>query len=92
MQHAWKLGLRNNVYKKGKEHCKSVSVFQYDLKGNFIKEWYCIKDIERELGFDNRNISACCRHKRNMAYGYIWRYLDDNSKIEYKPKTRNGRN
>lgn len=92
MKHAWKTGLRKNAYKIGKEHCRSVSVNQYDLQGRFIKQWYCVRDIERELRFDNRNICACCRHKRNMAYGYIWRYIDDDSKIEYNPKTHNGKN
>lgn len=92
MKEAWRLGLRDNIYKKGKEHFRSVKVNQYDLHGNFIRNWECIKDIERELGFDNRNISACCRHKRNVAYGYIWRYIEDRSEIEYNPKTHNGVN
>lgn len=74
MQHSWKMGLRNNIYKKGKEHYKSVIVYQYDLQNNLIKKWYCVKDIERELGFDNRNICACCRNKKKTAYGYKWSY------------------
>ena len=62
---------------------------QHSLSGDFIKTWYCIKDIERELGFDNRNICACCRHKKNIAYGYIWRYYGDSSDLFYNPKTKN---
>lgn len=74
MQHSIKLGLRKNSYKKGKEHFKSVIVNQYDLEHNFIKQWYCVNDIERKLGFNNKNICACCRKKRPTAYGYIWEY------------------
>lgn len=72
--HSIRIGLRKNSYKKGKDHCRSVIVNQYDLNNNFIKQWYCVKDIERELGYDNRNICACCRNKRPTAYGYIWKY------------------
>lgn len=74
MKHAMKLGLRDKIYKHGKEHFKSVIVNQYDLNNNFIKQWYCVRDIERELGFDNRNVCACCRGKRPTAYGYKWKY------------------
>ena len=75
MKEAWRLGLRDHIYKKGREHCRSVKVNQYDLQGNFIKTWYCVRDIERELGFDNRNICSCCRGKRPTAYKYKWKYV-----------------
>lgn len=74
---AWLTGaitLEKN-YKRGKDNCHARIVNQYDLNGNFIKKWYCIKDIQDKLGFDNRNISACCRKKRPTAYGYKWEYL-----------------
>lgn len=74
---AWLTGaitLEKN-YKRGKDSCHARIVNQYDLNGNFIKKWYCIKDIQDKLGFDNRNISACCRKKRPTAYGYKWEYL-----------------
>lgn len=77
MKEACRLGLRDHIYKKGKEHCRSVKVNQYDLQGNFIKTWYCVKDIERELGFDNRNICACCRGKKPTAYKYKWKYAEN---------------
>ena len=76
MAKAWRTGARSleKTYKRGKDNCCARIVNQYDLQGNFIKKWYCIKDIENELKFDNRNISACCRHKRPTAYGYKWEY------------------
>lgn len=78
MKKAWLTGARSKekTYKRGKENTCARIVNQYDLNGQFIKKWYCIRDIQRELGFDNRNISACCRRKRPTAYGYIWRYAE----------------
>ena len=43
----------------------------------FIKEWECIRDVERELKIANQNISKCCRKKRKTAGGFIWRYKED---------------
>lgn len=74
--HSWEKGLRTKkkCYHYGKDNVLSVTVEQYTLEGKFIRKWYCIRDIERELGFDNRNICACCRGKRQIAYGYKWKY------------------
>ena len=72
--HAYRTGLE--VAKKGKEHHKSVGVKQFDLEGNFIKEWDCITDIERELKICRQNVWQTCNRKRKTAGGYIWRYKD----------------
>lgn len=79
MAKAWKTGARSieKTYKHGKDNHNARIVNQYDLNGNFIKTWYCIKDIQDKLHFDNRNISACCRHKRPTAYKYKWKYADE---------------
>lgn len=76
MAKSWKTGARSieKTYKRGKEHSNAKIINQYDLQGNYIKTWYCINDVERELGFDNRNICACCRHKKKTAYGFKWEY------------------
>ena len=78
MAKSWQTGARSieKTYKRGKDNACARIVNQYNLEGNFIKTWYCIRDIENELGCDNRNISACCRHKRPTAYGYKWEYAD----------------
>ncbi len=56
---------------------KKRKVLQYDLYGNFIKEWECIIDIEKILKISNSNICKVCNGKRNKAGGYIWRYKND---------------
>lgn len=71
MIYAFKCG---RVNAKGKDSVSSKTVLQYDLNGNFIREWDCTMDIQRELGFANTDISGCCLGKRKTAYGYKWRY------------------
>ena len=47
-------------------------VKQYDLKGNFIKEWNSQTDIQNELGYKQSFISMCCNGNKPTAYGYRW--------------------
>lgn len=61
-----------------------ISILQFDLNNNFIKKWYSIADIERELNFNHSFISICCSNKRKTAYGYIWQYADDYERIPFK--------
>ena len=73
VQEARRYNLRE--YIKGKDNANSKKVGQYDLKGNLIKIWDCIMDIQRQLGFKNCNISLNCQGKRKTAYGFKWRYI-----------------
>lgn len=56
---------------------RGMKVLQFTKDMEFIKEWECIRDIERELKIANQNISKCCRKKRKTAGGFIWRYKED---------------
>lgn len=63
----------------------SQKVFQYDLEGNFIKEWLSANQIKRELGFDNSVIRKSLKGKTkspNISYGFQWF-------LEYKGKKIN---
>ena len=53
-----------------------TAVLQYDLEGNFIKEWASIKEAQEAT--NSRHISMCCRGhtKYRTSGGYIWRYKD----------------
>lgn len=73
-QHAFKLGL--NKARKGKENVCSKRVLQYDLQGNFIREWESTMDIQRELKIRNSCISACCNGLYKQSHNYIWKYKD----------------
>lgn len=46
--------------KKGKLNHLSKKINQYDLNGNFIKQWDSMRDVERELNIVPINISRWC--------------------------------
>ena len=53
----------------------SQRVYQYDLQGNFIKEWLSTNQIKRELGFDNSVIRKSLIGKTkspNISYSFQW--------------------
>lgn len=54
-------------------------ISQYDLNGNFLKNWETIASVEAALGFNNSKIVACAKggHGRRTAYGFVWRYIDE---------------
>lgn len=58
----------------------SKSVLQIDKNtSEVIAEFPSIKEVERQLGFSNTNISNCCNNKphHNTAYGYKWKYKEE---------------
>ena len=54
----------------------SKIVLQYDLEGNFIKEWASIQECGRN-GFSVSSICRCCNNKANQAKGFIWKYKNN---------------
>lgn len=54
----------------------SKKVLQFDLEGNFIKEWKSTMEVQRQLNFKSTHICACCLKKKyhNSYKGYVWRY------------------
>ncbi len=63
---------------KGKKHnSTSKPILQYNLNGNFIKEFPSITNA-CEVVFNDRsknpNITKCCQRKIKTAYGFIWKY------------------
>ncbi|MEY2647025.1 MAG: Flavobacterium phage Fpv2 [Bacteroidota bacterium] len=53
---------------------QKLPILQYDLDGNFIKEWDGIIDATKSVGKHSTNIMRCCNGKFKQAYGYIWKY------------------
>lgn len=52
----------------------SKKVFQLNLDGTLLKEWSSTREIQRELGFRQNNISQCCLGKIKTSNGFIWKY------------------
>ena len=53
-----------------------IAVIQLDKDGNVIKEWENARTIFLETGMDDRSIREVCRGNRHSAYGYLWRYAN----------------
>jgi group I intron endonuclease len=70
------------------EHSKKVT--QYDLKGNFIRNFDSIKEALETLDSKHVNISSCCLGKSKSAGGFIWRYYGDEAPRKYSNKTIRG--
>ena len=56
---------------------RSKLVGQYTLEGNLVKIWQSTMEVERQLGFNNSNISAAARGKYKTAYGFVWKYIEE---------------
>ena len=61
-------------WKFWKDNYSSKPVFQYTLSWEFIREWGSTCEVKRVLWFNQSNISACCRWKRNHVWWYAWEY------------------
>lgn len=64
---------------KGVPGTKEHKVKQFTLSGEYVKTWGSIKEAEEFLNICGAepNIVSCCQGKRKRAYGYIWRYEED---------------
>lgn len=69
-------GYKNRVFDKDKmARRKKFSVIQLDVNDNVIKVWKWAGDFVKETGIGRTSgIYACCRGKRNTAYGFKWRF------------------
>lgn len=59
---------------------------QYDLDGNFVKEYSTMLEIE-QAGYSRTGVSNVCNHKNKTANGYQWRYSYDDPPKKEKVNT-----
>ena len=57
-----------------KSNVKKTPVNQYDLQGNFIREWPSVIDASRSLGKHYNCIAKCLKGKHLRSHGYVWKY------------------
>lgn len=69
-------------YKKSKSLCKPI--LQYDLNGNFIKEWSSIKEVEEKLNLSK--VSGVCRGTNISSGGFLFRFKSNPLEKNYQPK------
>jgi hypothetical protein len=56
---------------------KRKPILQYDLEGNFIKEWDYIRQASTYLNINPSGISNNLSGKQKFAFGYIWKYKNN---------------
>lgn len=56
-------------------HHMARSIIQYDLSGNFVKEWSSLREAS-ESGPSLTNLRRCLCGEVNQASGYVWKYKD----------------
>jgi hypothetical protein len=71
----------NTDYKAKAEKCKKP-ILQYDLNGNFIKEWPSNKDVQNEL---NIYPTSCLRGKNKQIGGFMWKYKTESYLLKIEP-------
>lgn len=57
----------------GNKNVKSKKLYQYSLEGVFIKEWECMKRIEREINIFSTTLSQALKNG-NYCKGFLWSY------------------
>ena len=65
----------NRRISNGSEQLKKV-ILQYNLDGNFIKEWSC---GARNMPDEYKNAGGCAKTNTGTLYGYQWRYKESNN-------------
>jgi hypothetical protein len=71
IKHAFATGIKQVNYDNIN---KPKPVHQIVADGTIIRTFDSIKEVERELGYDNSNIAKACKGKQKTAYGYTWQY------------------
>ncbi len=68
--------------KKRKVAKKNIPISQYDLNGNFIRNFKSQAEAERLTGVKSKLINKCLTRKSyNQAGGFMWFYQNDKTKI-----------
>lgn len=60
---------------------KSRPVLQYDLDGNFIKEWNTAVEAANTLNLNSKYITSTCRGHQKTYSGMKWKYKDDSNPL-----------
>lgn len=81
------ISLNSSLFAHGLPHKKgriknSKEIYQYNKKGEFIREWTYPVEISENTGMDGGLIGTVCKNKTHFAYSYFWFYVEEN-KIEY---------
>ena len=66
--------LSENVEKSNFNTARRKAVLQYDLDGNFIREWPSATDASNYIKACVSTLSACCRGEQKTCKSFKWEY------------------
>lgn len=61
---------------------RKISIIQYDLYGNYIRDWDCASTAEKELNLSGGSISRCCNKQRTNSGNFLWKRSDNDTPVE----------
>lgn len=82
-KHAYRTGLNvkktgDECYNYNKEHKTCKKVLQFDLSGNFIKEYLSLAMAAREINAKSYSqISKACKDWNKTVKGFKWKFKDE---------------
>jgi hypothetical protein len=85
-KHALDIGLRKtpeHVYKSGDDSNKSISVIKFDVFGNYIKKYGCMKLAAKDSNTSPCGIRMCCNKDGVLAGGFQWRWYESNKSVKF---------
>lgn len=63
-----------SAYKEGRLLKATKKVYQYDLRGNYIREFNSLTEASLSTKTDLANLSEALHGKCNIAGGFVWRF------------------
>lgn len=69
-------------YYKEHESWRCEIVYQFDMNGNFIREFKSLQEMERQTGIDHSVVARVCNGKLNYTHGYTWAYKKNVADLE----------
>ena len=72
----------NGVAQSRRADSQKISIIQYDLYGNYLRDWDSATTAEKELGLSGGSISRCCNKQRVMTGNFLWKRSDDDTPVE----------
>lgn len=61
---------------------KNDTILQYDLEGNFIKEWNSLQEIQKSLNISKSSLCSNLKGKTHSSKNFQWKYKHSNKEIK----------
>lgn len=74
---------KTEAYRNKMSKLKTNKVAQFTLDGEYIKTFNSAIEICEEFGYTRSVILSACNGSKRQAYGYKWRYVDDENNIKF---------